>query len=229
MTPRRCRCRAPHTGAATCPAMRRIGPQQVTVGGGLRAGDVVGTGGYLVAVGRGDQVVEHVAHRDRVDRIGRPLRHRDQQEPVADVTQHLERRRSRADDHRRTQPHDVGAAVDGQRGGDLRAAGEVLGQRVVVGDETAEVDDAAHAGRLGRVRHVGRGAVVGLAEAGLTDAVHQVVDDVDRSRVGERRLRRLRVVRVQRDRRDAVMPTEVGQPRGLRLAATTSWPSRAAR
>ena len=51
------------------------------------------------------------------------------------------------------------------------------------------------------VGDIGRGAVVGVAEVGLADAVHQVVDDVDRPRLGERCPRRRRVVRVQCDGR----------------------------
>ena len=85
----------------------------------------------------------------------------------------------------------------GQRLGDLGAAGEVLGQLVVVGDEAAEVDDALHARVLGRPRDVGGGAVVGVAEAGLPDAVDQVVDDVDGSGDAEGAGDRLRVAGVE--------------------------------
>ena len=46
-----------------------------------------------------------------------------------------------------------------------------------------------HAGLLRGLGDIGRGRVVGVTEVGLADAVHEVVDDVDRPRVGERRSR----------------------------------------
>src|SRR5690606_19723353 len=102
----------------------------------------------------------------------------------------------------------VGAAVDGQRLGDLGAAGQVFGELLVVGDEPAEVDDAAHPGRRGGLGDGGRGPVVGGPETGLADAVHQVVHDVDRAVVGERVPGPLRVVGVQCDAVDPVSPAE---------------------
>ena len=142
-------------------------------------------GGTRCPIGRGDEVVQHVADRDRVHRVGRPRRHGDHQEPVADVPQHLERRRTRTDDHRRAQPHHLGTTVDRQRLGDLGPAGEVLGELTVVGDESAQIDDAADARVAGGDGDVGRGAVVGVTEVRLPDAVDQVVDDVDGPRDGE--------------------------------------------
>ena len=109
--------------------------------------------------------------------------------------------------------------------GHLGPAGQVLGQLAFVGHEPAEVHDAPHAGLLGGVGDVGGGRVVGVAEVGLADAVHQVVDDVDRSRLGECRLRRRRVVRVQRDGGDVAVQPKSASRSGLREVATTSWPS----
>ena len=77
---------------------------------------------------------------------------------------------------------------------------------------------------LGGLGDVGRGRVVGVTEVGLADAVHQVVDDVDRSRLGECRLRRRRSCASS-----ATAVTSPCQPKSasrstLREVATTSWP-----
>ena len=189
-----------------------IGAQQIAVGRGLRAIDVVCAGRHAVGVGGGDEVVEDVGDRDRVDRVRRPRRQRDEQKPIADVAQHLERRRPGADDHRRAQPHHVGAAVDAQRVGDLGAAGQVFGQVVVVGDESSEVHDPPNTGLPRGVRHDGGGTVVGITEVRLADAVHQVIDHIDGSGLGQGVLRRRFVVRVQCDAGDVVVPAEFGQP-----------------
>ena len=61
----------------------------------------------------------------------------------------------------------------------------------------------------------GRGAVVGLTEARLPDAVHQVIHDVDRPGGVECVARRFRVVRVQRNAGDLVVPAEIGQSVGV--------------
>ena len=52
----------------------------------------------------------------------------------------------------------------------------------VGGHETAQVDDAPHAGVPGRGRDVGGRGLVGVAEVGLTDRVDQVIHHVDRAR-----------------------------------------------
>ena len=59
------------------------------------------------------------------------------------------------------------------------------------------------------------GAVVGVPELGLADAVHQVVDDVDRTRLDECRSRRVLVVRVQWHAGDMAAPAEIGEPVGV--------------
>jgi hypothetical protein len=92
----------------------------------------------------------------------------------------------------------------------LGATGEMFGEFVNLGDEPAQIHDSPDPRVFRRVGDIGSGTVVGVAEVGLADAVHQVVDDVDRT-VGERLLGRRFVARVQRDSGDLVMPTEVGQ------------------
>ena len=88
----------------------------------------------------------------------------------------------------------------------------MFGQRLVLGHETAQVDDASRTGIPGRGCDVGRRGIVGVAKAGLTDPVHQVIDHVDRTRdvpgQGKRALRRHRIRRVEFDRYDIVEPTE---------------------
>ena len=200
--------RAPLSGQAG------IGAQQVAVGRGLRAINVVRAGRHAVGVGDRDEVVEDVGDRDRVDRVRRPRRKRNEQEPVADVTQHLERRRPRADDHRSTQPHYVGTAVEAQRIGDLGTAGQVFGQVVLVGDEPAKVHDPPNAGFLCRVRHIGGGTIVGVTKVRLADAVHQVKHHIDGTGLAEGVLRRPFVVCVQCDAGDVVMPAEIDQSVG---------------
>ena len=162
----------------------RIGFQQRAVRRGVRPGDVVGAGRNALGIEGGDEVVQHVADGDRVDRVVHPLRDRDDREAVTDVAHHLERCRARAEDHCGAQPHQFRAALDGQRLGHLRPTGQVLGQLAVIGvdrHEAAQVDDAAHIRVIGRGGDVaGRGAV-GVAEAGLADGVDQVIDDVDRA------------------------------------------------
>jgi len=91
----------------------------------------------------------------------------------------------------------------------------VFGEFVDVGDEPAQIHNPPNAGVLGGVGDDGGGAVVGVAIIRLADAVHQVVDDVDRTGIGERLLGGGVVVRVQRDSGDFVTPAEVGQPVGV--------------
>ena len=203
-----------------------IGAQQVAVGRGLRAIDVVRAGRHAVGVGGSDEVVEDVGDRDRVDRVRRPRRKRNEQEPVADVTQHLERRRPGADDHRRTQPHHVGTAVEAQRMGDLGTAGQVFGQVVLVGDEPAEIHDPPNAGFLCRGRHIGGGTIVGVTKVRLADAVHQVIRPHRWDRPRRRRSSPTRSSCAS----NATPVTSSCQPKstsrsGVRVAATTSWPA----
>ena len=64
----------------------------------------------------------------------------------------------------------------------------MLGQLPVIGvlrDEAAQVDDAAHIRVLGSGGDIARSLAVSVAEAGLTDGMDQVVDDVDRAAGGQ--------------------------------------------
>jgi hypothetical protein len=104
----------------------------------------------------------------------------------------------------------------------------MLGQRAIIGiigDEAAQVNDAAHVGVLGSRGDVAGRGPVGVAEAWLTDRVDQVVDDVDLTGSRESRANRLRV---GASRRTGV--TSSNQPirssrAGSRVAVRTSWPS----
>ena len=84
-----------------------------------------------------------------------------------------------------------------------------------MGDETAEVDDPTDAGVFGRGSEVaGRGAV-GNAETRLTDAVHQVIDHVDRTGNSQARASRFGVGDVELHGRDVVDPPETAEPLGV--------------
>ena len=74
----------PHTGRPVCHRAgdTRIRFQQLAVRRGVRPGDVVGTGRNALGIGGRDEVVQHVADGDRVDRIVHPLRDRDHRESV---------------------------------------------------------------------------------------------------------------------------------------------------
>ncbi len=144
-----------------------------------------------------------------------PRRQRDQQQPVADIADHLKRCRPRADDHRGAKPDHLRPAGHGQRIGHLGAAGQVIGQYVVVGHEPAEVHDAADARIPRGFGDVRGGGVIAIAKPGLADRMHEVVDDVDGSGRGERRVHRRRIVGIQGDPGDLVMPAEAREPTGI--------------
>ena len=82
-------------------------------------------------------------------------------------------------------------------------------------NETTEVDDATDADVFGRGGDVAGRRAVGVAEAGLTDGVHQVVDDVDRAGSCQRRARRFGFGSIQLHRRDVVDPPETPEPLGV--------------
>ena len=146
-------------------------------------------------------------------------------EPVADIAQHLERRRPRADDHRRAQPHHVRTAVDAQaRGRPRRGWSDVRRVRRRRARTRPDTRSAGPRRPLRRWRHWRRrgcrrrGSPVGRCRA-----------PGNRRRRWDRRRRmplgRGFVARVQRDSGDLVCQPKSASRSGFRVAATTSWPS----
>jgi hypothetical protein len=82
----------------------------------------------------------------------------------------------------------------------------------VVRDEAAQIDDAMHIGVLGGRGDVAGRGPVGIAEAGLTDRVDQVVDDVDLTGGGERLVNRLGIGGVESHGGDVVKPAHPLKP-----------------
>src|SRR5262249_37672025 len=109
------------------------------------------------------------------------------------------------------QPHHIGSALHAQCVRHLGTTDQVFGEYVIVGDEPAQVYDPPDACILRRICDIGSGEIVSVAEVRLADAVHKVVEDIDRTGVGERLLGRGFIVRVQHYSGDLVMPAEVGQ------------------
>jgi hypothetical protein len=101
------------------------------------------------------------------------------------VPEHLERRATGPDDHRRARVHELRDAL-AQQAGDLVAGAQVRRRGRV--PEAPEVDHALDAGVLGRLAEVDRGLAVARREVAAA-AFHRV-DEVDRAaaareRVGE--------------------------------------------
>ena len=127
----------------------------------------------------GDEVAQHVANRDglaaRVDPFGGDHDRQD----LGEVSQHLETRRTRADD-------DGGTKLDrldrsrGEHLPDVVAAAEMRAEVGVVVAEPAEIDDARHSGRFGGAPEVLRdGPFSGHPVGALADAVDEEHRDVD--------------------------------------------------
>ncbi len=122
----------------------------------------------------GDQVAQHVPDRDRLDPVADPPRRDHDRQPLGEVAQHLERRRAGPDDDRRAQ-HDGRHAAVQQDAADLLAGAQVRRGAA----RAAEVDDALHAGRSGRLGELFRGAPVDVLEPALAERVDQVVHHLD--------------------------------------------------
>ena len=141
---------------------------------------------FDVALEGEQQVVEDVAHRDRLDVVEGPLGRDHRRRPLGEVADHLEGGRSRADDR-------TGSELDRRQFGaqdlaDLGAARQVVRHPVGVGKQTAEVDHPFQASGGGGEVPCRR--AVALDEAGT--AAHQVdevvggLDTVERRRQGFR-------------------------------------------
>ena len=160
---------------------------------------------------RADQVVQHVAHRDRLDEAAHPTRGGHVRQHLGEVPDHLERGRPRADD-------DSGLEHDGRhpRGEQdlphLHARAQVAREPRRRGMQAAEVHDAMHAvlvrrrGDVAGDRQLGRLEVVGSAHR-----VHEVVDDLD---IGHRPVDRGAIAEVALDDVDRCRPRHVAQSLG---------------
>ena len=159
----------------------------VAVGDDVRAADVEAP----VDLGRqrrtADQVVQHVLHRDRLQPCVHPPRGDHHRQPLGEVAQHLERRRSAAENDRRAQHRRRHTGVQ-ENLPDLGPRRQVLGDLAVrpvgrggpVVGQPAEVDDAAHPAGLRRGGEVRGGtAILGREVPPAGEGVDQVVGDVD--------------------------------------------------
>ena len=130
-------------------------------------------------VGGLGQVVQHVVDGDRLNLVVHPLRGRHRRQPVGEVPDHLERRRTRAD---RRCPPAARRSRCPTRSGSRRRRRATAGAGTVrpSGCRPRQVDDAAHAGRLRRGGDVARRLrLLGDEVRRRAHRVHQVVDDVD--------------------------------------------------
>ena len=166
-----------------------------------------------------DEVVQHVAHGDRLDPVVQPLRRDHRRQPRGEVAQHLERRRPRADDHRGLQ-HRRRHARGHQQLADLDPRGQVLAEvtLLVTGPSRRGAGRTCrrcgHAGLGGR-RAEGTGELaVALDEAG--PAVHRVQEVVGDVHAGERLGQGVGRRRIALDDLDLVAPLT---GRDLRLVA----------
>ncbi len=159
-----------------------VAAHHVEVREDLGAADVEGAADVAGHPGTADQVAQHVADGDGLDAGAHPARGDHHGQPLGEVAEHLEGRRAGADD-------DGGAEHGGgdpgvEEDAPYLGAGAQVGREGVAGDpaggESAQVDDAAHAGGAGLLGEGARGPAVGLLEvAPGAQGVHEVVGDVD--------------------------------------------------
>ncbi len=180
----------------------------------LQVGEDVGTADVETPVHRAGEelggvgeVVQHVAHRDRLYVVVHPSRGDHYRESFAEVAQHLETGRSGADDDRCLQD-DCGHTRVEQDSSDFRPGGQMRGQPLPGGADAAQIDDPSHPGRAGTGGHGVGGGAVQRDEVGLVQGVHQVVDDV---LSGEGRGDAVGVGDVRGHHVDLVAPGHVGQ------------------
>ena len=129
--------------------------------------------------GAADQVTQHVMDGDRLDAGVHPLGGDHGRQALGEVAEHLERRRSAADDHRGLQRGRRHAAGQ-QDVADLRAGAQVRRQFPgLPGDDAAQIDDALHSrGFRGRGEGLRRGAVAPFERRVRAEGVDEVVGDV---------------------------------------------------
>ena len=191
------------------PGLDRVAVHHLAVAQHVGAADVDRGVHVGVHARRAEQVVQHVAHGDRLDAIAHPLRRRHVRQHLGQVAHHLERRGARPDDHAGLQHERRHAAVE-QDLPDLDARAQVRRELGVFGVQAAEVHDAADGRRSRGLGHGGGRCPIGALEA-LAGAhrVHEVVEDVD---VSDRLADRRRVGRVAFDDLDAAPPVERSDP-----------------
>ena len=143
------------------PRLHRVAVHHLAVAVDVGTADVerpVHLGRHL---GGAEQVVQHVAHRDRLDAAAHPPRRGHVRQHLGEVPDHLERRRARPDDDARLQ-HDRRHAGVEQDPADLHAGAEVRRQPAGRGMQPAEVHDptdavlARRGGDVARDRELGR-------------------------------------------------------------------------
>ena len=159
----------------------RVAVHHLAVAQHIGAADVDGA----VHVGRhprrAEQVVQHVAHRDRLDAVAHPLRRRHVRQHFGEVAHHLERRRARPDD-------DAGLQHE-RRHARCRAGSRPTSTRErrcgdscdVFGVQAAEVHDAADGWPRPRPPRRSRPLPRSASLEALAGAhrVHEVVEHVD--------------------------------------------------
>src|SRR5690606_360009 len=159
-----------------------------------------------------DQVVQHVAHGDRLDPVVQPARGDHHGQALGEVPHHLEGGAAGAEDHRCAQHHRRHLA--GQEDvADLLAGGHVGGELLALRVDAAQIDDAVHL-RACRSGGEGPGALtVAVREAAAsTHGVDQVVGDVDPVEGG---VQARRILDVCLHHLDLAAPGAVGEPGGV--------------
>ncbi|CAM5717055.1 hypothetical protein SALBM217S_02633 [Streptomyces griseoloalbus] len=202
-----------------------VAAHHVAVRQHVRAADVEGPVDVGRHRGRGDQVAQHVAHRDGLGTGVHPAGRDHHGQPLGQIAQHLERRRPRADDDGRPQ-HGRGHRRVEEDPPHLGTGPQMRRERVLrhpVRGEPAEVDDPAHPGRVRLLgERAGRPAVGVLEVRAAAQRVDQVVRHVD---APHRRGHGRRVGDVAAHRLDVRRPGVVAQLVGRRARPRTRWPA----
>ena len=161
------------------PGFRGVFLHHARVAEDLAAADVEGAVDRALQRCRPDEVVQHVAHGDRLDLVAHPAGGGHQGQRLGQVPDHLERRRTGAD-------HDAGLENDGVDRTveeDLAhgfAGPHVGGELGVGGVQAAQVDDPVHAGvGRGPRRGLGHRLFLGFEARSGRHGVDQVVKHVD--------------------------------------------------
>ena len=198
--------------AAGEPGGACIGVQQLGEGQHVGASDVECAVRRALEPGRADEVVQHVAHGDRLDPVAHPARGHHHRQTLGEMPHDLEGCAAGAEDHGRAQHHrgDLTAQQDLP---DLLAGGHVRGELLALGMDAAEVDDPPHVGVLRGGGEGARTLPVALGEAATpAHGVDQVVGDVDPVQRG---LQARRILDVGLHHLDLCAPGAVLEPVGV--------------
>ncbi len=181
--PVRCESRSEHRQggdrALAQTRLERIAVHHLAVAQHVGSADVGGAVDAVIDARGAQQVVQHVAHRDRLDAVAHPFRRRHVRQHVGQVPDHLERCGTGAD-------HDAGLQHE-RRNARLEEdlahphpGAQMRRELHVVGVQSAEIHDAAHSGLRRGIRHRGGRSFVALLEPlARRHRVDQVVDHVD--------------------------------------------------